>query len=253
MGPMTDLPTQFLSWDGLYNLRDLGGYSTTDGRITRSGILFRSEAFFRLSAESREDLFQSLHLTTIIDLRSQQERQDQGFVETSDGQRLLHLPLLDVSLGSDLDRAQPDYLAKVYRAILISQPHSLREAISTIVNPDNWPLLFHCAAGKDRTGIVAMLTLSLAHVSNDLIAADYALTEHALRGVLASNDPELDPVSWRDLPQSVIGSTPATALATLEFIEENYGSVGDYLVEIGLDRGDLERFKYAFTAPDRPR
>ncbi len=250
MEPMTDLPTQFLSWDGLYNLRDLGGYSTADGRVTRTGILFRSEAFFRLSASSRNDLFQSLHLNTIIDLRSQQERQDQGYVEISDGQRLLHLPLLDVSVDSDLNREQPDYLAKVYRAILVSRPRSLREAIATIVDPDNWPLLFHCAAGKDRTGIVAMLTLSLAHVPNDLIAADYALTEHALRNVLAANDPELDPASWRDLPPTVIGSVPATALATLAFIDESYGSVSNYLVDLGLDRGNLDRFQHAFTTPD---
>jgi protein tyrosine/serine phosphatase len=98
-----------------------------------------------------------------------------------------------------------------------------------------------------------MLTLSLAHVPNDLIAADYALTEHALRRVLAANDPELDPASWRDLPPTVIGSVPATALATLEFIDESYGSVSNYLVDLGLDKELLERFKQEFTEPEGPR
>lgn len=250
---MTDPPTQFLSWDGLYNLRELGAYPTADGRFTRSGVLFRSEAFFRLSSDAIDRLFQSLNLATIIDLRSNQERQMQGFVENSEGRKLLHLPLLDVSVDSDLDRDQPDYLTHVYRSILASEPPSLREALSTIANPDNWPLLFHCAAGKDRTGIVAILTLALANVPDDLIAADYALTEHALQRVLAAKDPSLDPVSWRDLPPTVIGSTPQTALSTLSFIKESYGSAANYLLALGLDRELLERFRLEFTVPDRPR
>ncbi|WP_298209368.1 tyrosine-protein phosphatase [Ferrimicrobium sp.] len=245
----TDLPSQFLPWEGLYNLRDLGGYTTIDGRATRRGLLFRSEAFFRLSNRSRSQLFAKLHLRTVIDLRSDEERQQQGYVETTQGQRLLHLPLIDVSVASELDRTDRDYLAKVYRAILTSQSDSLRGAMSAIVNPDNWPLLFHCAAGKDRTGIVAMLTLAIAQVSDAQVATDYALTQYALRRVLAANDPEIDKASWKDLPPSVVASTPETALQTLSFLQHTYGSVADYLVALGLEPAQLAKFGETFTTP----
>ena len=245
----TDLPSQFLPWDGLYNLRELGGYPTVDGRVTRSGLLFRSEAFFRLSDASRNQLFENLDLKTVIDLRSNEERQEQGYLESSKGQRLLHLPLIDVSVESDLDRLDPDYLAQVYRAILTSRPDSLSEAMAVILNSDNWPLLFHCAAGKDRTGIVTMLTLSMAQVPDAQIAADYALTQHALRRVLAANDPDIDRASWKTLPATVVASTPETAEKTLDFLNTSYGSVTNYLIELGLKPDLLARFHETFTMP----
>jgi protein-tyrosine phosphatase len=242
-------PDQFIDYQGLYNLRELGGYPTTDMRVTRHGLLFRSEAFFRLNQEAQHALFDQLKLTTIIDLRSDQERRDQGFLDDVGGVELLHFPLLDVSIDSGLNRNDPDYLPQVYAAILDSQPASLANAITTILDPDRWPLLFHCAAGKDRTGIVAMLVLAVAGVPDDLIAKDYSLTELALQRVLAANDPDVDPVNWSALPAAVLRSTPQTARATLDHLKASFGSVHAYLEQLGIAPALLRTFEHAFTAP----
>ncbi|WP_298384596.1 tyrosine-protein phosphatase [Ferrimicrobium sp.] len=245
---MRTLPDQFLSWEGLYNLRELGGYATADGHLTRSGLLFRSEAFFRLPTDSRRELFDELGLVTVIDLRSDRERHDQGYLEEAGDTKLLHFPLLDVSVDSGLDRGDPDYLPKAYQAILKSRPASLGDALTIILDPSHWPLLFHCAAGKDRTGIVAMLALSAADVPHDLIAKDYALTQLALERVLAANDPNADPARWRELPTAVIGSSPRTAQVTLDFIDQRFGSTQQYLEELGVAGDLVSAFKDHFTA-----
>jgi protein-tyrosine phosphatase len=242
-------PDQFIDYEGLYNLRELGGYPTTDMRVTRHGLLFRSEAFFRLNEEAQHALFDQLKLTTIIDLRSDQERRDQGFLDDVGGVELLHFPLLDVSIDSGLNRNDPNYLPQVYAAILDSQPASLANAVTTILDPDRWPLLFHCAAGKDRTGIVAMLVLAVAGVPDDLIAKDYSLTELALQRVLAANDPDVDPVNWSALPPAVLRSTPQTARATLDHLKASFGSVHAYLEQLGIAPALLRTFEHAFTAP----
>lgn len=229
-----------------FNFRDLGGYTTTDGRQIRWGRLYRSDALHRLNASDVE-VFAGMGLRTVIDLRSQTEIDDHGRAPEAAGRAWHHLPMLDqVKLappepGSEPERTEPPPPGEGYLAISERYSESIAQVFRLLGEPAAYPAVFHCTAGKDRTGILAALILDVLGVPDDVIGEDYGLTESVREKTMAwieVNEPDYFgylaaiPVEWRI-------AAPEKILAFLRLLREKHGSVTDWLRVSGVSDTDL--------------
>ena len=220
----------------LHNFRDLGGYATQDGRTARWGRLYRSDSLAKLAGEDWER-FLALGVRTVIDLRYPWEIAAKGRVPHTDGLvyhnlSIEHRPYDQASLDPGIEPER--YLADRYAEVAIDGAKEIRQALEVIATDGSAPLVFHCASGKDRTGLLAALVLGLLGVAEDDIVADFALTELATDRLIAdyrANDRN-PPLEWPGY-----GRAPAEIMRLfLTELATRYGSVRGYaLNRLGLD------------------
>jgi protein-tyrosine phosphatase len=227
-----------LPLEGTYNVRDIGGYATADGRQTRWHTLFRADSLHRLSPAAQEYLLQH-GIRTIIDLRRPAEvTAAPNLFTTSTALRYRHLSILnDAARGM----AATTTLTQLYRQILDNAQETIASALAVLAEPDALPAVVHCTAGKDRTGLVVALLLGLAGVPDATIAADYALTARYLEGDYwheARQRAAAGGYDWVRYQQFLV-CPPETMLDTLGYIDERYGGIPGYLRQIGLSDGQL--------------
>lgn len=160
---------------GSHNVRDLGGLLTSDGRLVRRGRIFRSDypAFAEVDDGAA---LRAMGLRTVVDLRRGAEADFECVSWQDHGVTYHRCPL---AAG-----AESSWHAR-YQAYLTHRRETVVEAVRQVMAVDAHPVLFHCAAGKDRTGVVAALVLSVLGVDAEQIVADYVLTEAALERILA--------------------------------------------------------------------
>jgi protein-tyrosine phosphatase len=173
-------------FDRLHNFRDLGGYRTADGRALRWGRLYRSDSLGKLAGDDL-DRFTALGVRTVIDLRYPWEIARAGRAPELAGMTwhnlsIEHRPYDQTQIDPTVDPWR--YLADRHAEVAADGVVELRRAL-TVIAEEAHPLVFHCASGKDRTGLLAALLLSLLDVPTDQIAADFALTELATERLVA--------------------------------------------------------------------
>lgn len=230
--------------DGPSNFRDLGGYPTLDGAWTRWGQVFRSDGLHELS-DGDHEVIEALGITTVFDLRSH------GEVEHAPDRlpghvRHVHLPMssdvaqgrsmLERILDGDLPKFDEDDMAAGYLRMLEGFPEFLSEMLHAVAEGET--VLFHCTAGKDRTGITAMTMLGLAGVADGYILDDYEVSahyrSHAAEGTNwfaerireAGYDPDDYHAMW--------GSPRPAMRKTLDGLREKWGDHDGYVRSIGL-------------------
>ena len=171
--------------EGNYNLRDLGGYETADGRVVKTGRLFRSDELHGLT-DADLDVIAELGVRVMFDLRNEEERrlkpnrippdvvvhERQAPPQEKQGRTLEE----QVAQGERPIQADDDEFGAVYVALLTYLGKELRHIVELAAEADEKPLLFHCVAGKDRTGIAAAILLGLLGVPDETILDDYELT-----------------------------------------------------------------------------
>lgn len=245
---------------GAHNIRDLGGYATARGTRTPWRRFLRADSPHGLDAEGQARL-QAEGLATVIDLRTADEvAQQPNPFAARPGVRYLHQPVFRALAPAQLAQAGAatggDPLLAFYLDALDTRQESLRAILGLIAGADRGAVMFHCTAGKDRTGIVAALLLGLAEVSAEDIVADYALTESLIARMVAGF---LDAArrEGRDVAAyaRLLGAPAATMRATLGHLESRHGSVRRYLERIGLPPGDIaaltDRMHQSDPAPGR--
>ncbi|MEH1097056.1 tyrosine-protein phosphatase [Micromonospora sp. CPCC 205739] len=171
----------------LHNFRDLGGWRAADGRTLRWRLLYRSDLLARLAGDDL-DRFRALGVRTVIDLRYPWEIAARGRVPELDGLTWLNLSIEHRTYDqAEIDPAVDPwrYLADRYAEVAADGTAELRQALETIATAEG-PLVFHCASGKDRTGLLAALVLALLDVDERQIAEDFALTELATDALVAT-------------------------------------------------------------------
>src|SRR5262245_20170167 len=183
----------------VFNFRDLGGHATAEGRTVQYGRLYRSDSLHRISTEEGRQLA-ALGVRTVLDLRRPKEIARDGRVPDDLGLAYHNIYPVHREWNPALydEVAGPHrYLADRYLDMVEEGREGLGEALRLIAEPDRSPLVMHCLAGKDRTGVLAALTLSLLGVADTDIAIEYALSEAAqgplsrqirLEGSLAAQD-----------------------------------------------------------------
>lgn len=220
---------------GSFNLRDLGGLPTADG-VVRRGLIYRSD--FPGFAVSDSEVLTALGLRTVVDLRRRGEIEFECVPWAESG--IDHV-VCALSAGRE-----SSWHAR-YPAYLIHRPEAVVEAVRSIMRDAGRPALFHCAAGKDRTGVVAALLLDVLGVEDSLIVADYVLTDRALGDILARLR-RTGPYVQMLADSSDEDQRPlAEAMqAFLEWVDAHGGAEG-WLTDHGLPAEEIEAFRKAMV------
>jgi hypothetical protein len=229
---------------GAFNFRDLGGYPTAGGRVTRWGQLFRSDTLHELTASDVE-ILRSLGLATIVDLRTSREldRAGRGPM-ASEPVAFRHLSVIREAEGEAMAApAEPgDELSRRYLRYLDRGREPLVEALSLVADPDRLPLVFHCAAGKDRTGVLAALVLDILGVDPEIIVADYLVTAGRMELILARyrSDPGLA-AAMAEAPAYRFAVEADTMERFLAVLYERFGGARAWAAASGVDDDALDR------------
>jgi len=164
------------------NFRDLGGIQTTDGRKVKSGLLFRSGDFFTLSPGDIHKL-EVMKLASIIDLRARREidRRPDKLIDSV--KEIIHIDIHDAARDkaekfleeNDAEGLETVLIHDYIRMITVHQ-HDFRSFLDILANTENLPLVYHCAAGKDRTGLATVFLLTALGVDLEHIREDYMAT-----------------------------------------------------------------------------
>ncbi len=244
---------------GATNFRDLGGYPTIDGGITRWGKVYRSDGLQSLTDDDI-DHFEQLGIKVVYDLRRDEERAGLPNRVPSVGLCIM-TPIIEAGVES-FDRAsavaQRDGEA-LLRGIYVNMLDHSGSVIGTmfggLTSHTGLPAVFHCHAGKDRTGLVAALLLEALGVDRETVLDDYELTAtYRLREHEESSFARL--VEGGMVPEAAAGvlGAPRWAMAeTLARLDERYGGIEPYLLgPAGLDDVTLERLREALVEPPSP-
>jgi protein-tyrosine phosphatase len=236
---------------GAFNFRDLGGYPTTDGQVTRWGRLFRSDSLHELTADDVGTL-KSMGLATVVDLRTPREldRTGRGLL-AEEPLTFRHLSVIREDRGEAVGAPEPvDELSARYLWYLDHGRDALAEALALVADPDHLPLVFHCAAGKDRTGVLAALVLDVLGVDPEVIVADYVVTAERMELILARyrGQPGLTAAMER-VPAYRFGVEAATMERFLGTLHERFGGARGWAGAAGVDARALDRMADELLEP----
>jgi len=257
----------WIELDGLVNLRDVGGIPTTDGHEIAAGQLLRSDNLQSLTDADIEALLR-LGLTDVVDLRSDYEAEMEGpgplvehpevaihqlslFREWREGvgedkpddrPEVLPgeaLPWVDLEPSVELDNP----VASHYLSYLVDRPDSVLAALRTIAEARGATLV-HCAAGKDRTGTIVALALTVAGADREAVIADYAASSERMQAIvdrLMASTTYAD--NLRDRPLSSHLTYPETMRVLFEHLDAEYGGVDALLARLGWTEDDTRRLR----------
>jgi len=230
-----------LELEGVFNLRDVGGYPAAGGRTTRWRALLRSDALHRLDPPGGAVLA-GLGLRTVLDLRTEAEAEIAPTALAGLADRRTHISLLAGDLA-----ALPLELDAIYRYMIDDCGDTIGAAIKALSARGALPALVHCSAGKDRTGVVVALILAVLGVPDAVIAADYELSAAYLDSASTPAIGQLQASTGlgAELTQPLLSSPAPLILDVLAWAREACGSVDGYLLDRGLTDADLDRLRAA--------
>lgn len=245
--------TRALAWEGCLNVRDLGGVPLAGGGTTRFGTLLRADNVGRLTPAGWRSLA-GHRVVRIVDLRWPEERAEDPPRDLEI--EVVHVSLLgrfDPSYSDDIDRyieaGDPvGYWAEAYGRIVSRHRPNFAAALAAIADAPDGPVLFHCTAGRDRTGLISALLLRLAGAPVDEIAADYAESEANLapdaeRFIAGASD------EAGRRRRAFMQAAPADAMVrVLAELEERYGDVAAYVRAVGLADAQIGRLRSRLAA-----
>ena len=236
--------------EGCLNFRDLGGYPAADGRCVRWGLVYRSDALHHLTPADVTRLCGELCVDTVIDLRSTPELTADGRGVLADAPvRFHHVPLFDGHLSRPEGWAAVDTLADRYTLLAEFARQPIARIVELLADAPG-PAVYHCAAGKDRTGVVSAVLLGILGVPNDVIVADYAATQETLDAII---DRLMATKGYQRmlaaLPPDTIEAEAGTMIAFLRGIAERYGSMHEYARRAGVSDATLERLAARLLEP----
>lgn len=246
-------PRRHLALEGSYNVRDVGGYPAAGGRRTRWRTLFRADSLHALPKPAQAELM-GYGVRTIVDLRHPSEVAAlPNVLAASSDVRYVNAPLITErsagrklfgrggSLAKWLGRRDGGSslapLELVYRRIVDNQQPELRAVLAELARPAGFPMLVHCTAGKDRTGVVIGLALSIAGVPAETVANDYALSSQFLVSEV-----------WRTY-QTPLESPPDYMLNLLGHLDRTYGGAAAYARHLGLAQPDVDAIRETLLEP----
>ncbi|MDP6419980.1 MAG: tyrosine-protein phosphatase [SAR202 cluster bacterium] len=235
---------------GTFNFRDFGGYATNNGKEVRSGLLFRAASLDRIEDEEARSLQDRLSMQTIIDLRHPDEFRDNpsrgALVDIVPSRHALsvidaaepiknHTEALNITHG--IGQSGPRYFA-----VLELGESIWRDVVRILLEPSSYPIIAHCTAGKDRTGITAGLILDLLGVARGDISEDYAMST-------ASVDDLYDYiVDAGRKPEGTVEASKSRMVSKrkymddfLNLVHQKYGNAEGYIKHLGFGKTEVAR------------
>ncbi|KGE00915.1 tyrosine-protein phosphatase [Rhizobium sp. YS-1r] len=237
---------RLIALEGAHNVRDLGGYPTVTGSLTRWRSILRGDALHRLGPADIGILLDH-GLTTVIDLRNAHELATEINPFARHAQVRYHnTPLFSALAPVEMmaDTASGFDMGDRYCQAIDECRPAIAEVLGTIANAPEGTVLFHCSAGKDRTGVISALLLANAGVDEATIIEDYALTA-TISGPLIGRLREraLGHGAAPALLDIVLASEPRSMRRTLDHIHTNYGGIQGYMSALGFDPTMTERLR----------
>lgn len=247
---------RLVTLEGALNWRDLGGYPTADGRVTKWGCVFRSDGLDQLTDADLE-VIAALGIKLVVDFRVDREvGESPSRLPDHPDLRRQRLPIggeevegrtvIETILAGEVRSYTIEQMASVYERLLEDFAASFGQVMHDASDPANHPMVFHCTAGKDRTGLMAMLLLGALGVADDDIVADYELTTRyrsskrieVLRPELEKHGVDVEAVRPFLTAQAPVMS------ATLKRLRADYGSIDGFLrARAGVEDATLARLR----------
>lgn len=222
-------------------LRDAGGYPTTDGGRTTWGRLYRSDLPGPTGADHAG--LRALGVHTVLDLRDHDEHPAEASGSGGAGPTVVRRPLGLRALVDTIPR-DGDPLGALYCAAAGRRGPQLAAAVTALSRPGALPALVHCAAGRDRTGLVVALVLSCCGVPDDTVADDFALSATYLAAGFFSHPRPAD----GDGTDALRGAPPASMLRFLRHVRDNHGDARAFLRRHGVPASALDTLRAALTS-----
>ncbi len=234
--------SRWLPMQGCANFRDLGGYRNSAGKTVRWRRLFRSDAPQDLTPDDADFAIQELNIGLVVDLRNsdEAERDGRGLLPEL-GADYWHLPLLEGRgippfTGGDV----AERMSTTYQWLIHNSGPRLAEAVNAIAAIDRGGALFHCSAGKDRTGLLAALILETLGVDAETIAADYLLTNEVIEDVLRRIKAM---ENNNTVTTQSLAAQPVAFQGFQDTLHIEYGGAESYLLSHGVSEDTLERLR----------
>jgi protein-tyrosine phosphatase len=258
---MTDTPTttdpdelrlrRLIALEGAHNVRDLGGYRAADGRTVRWGLVFRADSMDECS-DADHELLAALGIRVVCDLRGPGEGVESAPRFLGDGlYQRFHLDgdvaaadeYLERILAGEIKVIEVDWMIKVYGWLVKLYGERFGEVLRLIADGE-LPLLFHCMAGKDRTGMTAAFLLHALGVPEDVIFDDYVLTEvyrENWRERLTTRLAKVG-VDYADV-QAFFGADRRVIAGAFADLERRHGSIEAFLTNVGVGPDVVARLR----------
>jgi protein-tyrosine phosphatase len=255
----------WIDLEGAVNVRDVGGMPTADGGETVYRRLLRSENLQELTEEDIALLVGEIGVTTVVDLRSTRELMTEGPapLDAVDGVQHAHHPVLKEFLDAsdtvaaallltaqqeDAERYPGDLMTGHYLGYLENRPEEVVGALRSIVTAPGAAIV-HCAAGKDRTGVVIALALTIAGVETEVIVADYVATNDRIEAIIER--------LTRTKMYGNVSTTPVrahevraeTMRAFLEQLDARYGGLPKWLADNGFAADEVAQLRDRLRQP----
>lgn len=236
---------RMISLEKMVNTRDLGGYETQSGTYSKAHKYIRASSPANATKKDIQTL-KDYGIKAVIDLRSDFEKEHQRNPFQDDGDiDFYEVNLFDSTSASVVPEEVKEYkdLGGVYIYMLEGMKNKFKEIFDIFLKYPYEGVMFHCSAGKDRTGMVAALLLDLIGCHEYDIVKDYSESYENNKEI---NDGLLEMMKDEEAKQ-YLNSSPRYMMEFLDYLREHYGSSQEYLVEIGLSNQEIEELIENFT------
>ncbi|MCR9277053.1 MAG: tyrosine-protein phosphatase [Pseudomonadaceae bacterium] len=247
---INDYPNRHIPFQGCFNFRDIGGYPAMDGTSVRWGRYFRAGRQDRMTDADLEQL-KRLGVKTQIDLRKPDEAAEQSRGPLPDlGAQYHNIPVIPEGGSDQLSKLVGDtgISGKRYLGYLEFGPETWHRIFDIFASADDHPIVLHCTAGKDRTGVSTAFLLATLGVDRSWIEADYILTNRDVPRQVDFVEEHVGLPDGMDRDAlSIAAGVPENAMADfLDGLEARWGGTMEYLREIGIKEETFERVRHAF-------
>lgn len=230
--------------ENAYNVREIGGYKTSDGKVIKNNLFLRADCLGNLSQKDIDTLI-TYGLGSVIDLRSANElEQRPNPFNNYTNIKYINIPFMADTNSNNIQDATKimmenpkEMMPMFYINILKNSTQRIKNAFIFIEENLDKTTLFHCTAGKDRTGVLAMLLLGLCGVSKEDIIANYIVTFENNK-----KNPNYTTIA-KELPLGILLSEREYIIPAIEYIENHFNSYYDYLLSTGIDKSTLDNIK----------
>ncbi|PSL31345.1 tyrosine-protein phosphatase [Dyadobacter jiangsuensis] len=262
-GDSVAVAQRYLGLENTVNFRDLGGLKTKEGRTVRKGMIYRSDNLSKLETK-QFDQFNALRIASVYDLRTDHEIEGKEDHLPSNV-RYRHTPVVEdnageikglkkrVLNGEITEQQAMDMTAKFYADAVTVHVGAVKAILNDITASDQ-PVLYHCSAGKDRTGIVSALILSILNVDRQLIVDDYMLSNYYRRNRAektlgkAKLGRIIKPKLNMDAIEILSTVDESFIRATFNAIDSAYGGIDPFIEnQLGIDQATRVKLVAKFT------